>query len=206
VFEEYFVSQKVPYAKLEPNSQAHVTQAVSYLACLHAIDIRPIRASLCASGFAHYVEDAMRNRLVEEISHARRTFDGLPDVIKLLEEVVQKALKKWKFADDIVLAHGDFQAGNLFISSDRIWPIDWTDFGLCDRAYEVEHFLASVSSSLAESARRQYLAATRTANLDSQRGIVADGIIQAGSHARTNGSADEFTRHVQRAAQAMSSL
>jgi len=203
VFEEYFVSQKVPYAKFEPANLCHVTKAVSYLARLHAMDIEAIRKDLSASGFAHYVGEAMRNRLQEEVTHARSAYHDVPEV-KKLEEIVRKAIEQWDFADDIVLGHGDFQAGNLFISPDRVWPIDWTDFGLCDRAYEVEHFLASVSSQgLAESARRQYIEMTQTAHVTPQRGIVADGIIQAGSHARNKGNPDDFRKHVERAEQAM---
>src|SRR5262249_37203 len=115
-----------------------------------------------------------------------------------------RAVKQWMFDDDIVLGHGDFQAGNLFVSADRVWPIDWNDFGLCDRAYEVEHFLASVSPSLAASARRQYIEMTQKANFGPQHGIVGDGIIQAGSYARNKGNPDAFRKHVERAKQAMS--
>jgi len=57
---------------------------------------------------------------------------------------------------------------------------------------------------LAESARAQYLEMTKAANFDPKRGIVADGIIQAGSYARNNGDIDHFRKHVERASQEMS--
>jgi thiamine kinase-like enzyme len=144
----------------------------------------------------------MWNRLREEVHHARCAFADAPEV-KKLDEIVGKAIRQWTFDDDIVLGHGDFQGGNLFVSPDRVWPIDWTDFGLCDRAYEVEHFLASVSPSLVDSATKQYVEMTQRPNLARQRGIVADGIIQAGSHARTRGNLHDFRRHVERAEQAL---
>src|ERR1700722_5513253 len=203
VFEKYFVSQKMPYAKFEPANPCHVTKGASYLARLHALDIKAFRDKLSGGGFAHYIGEAMRNRLQEEVIHARSAFQAEP-AVKKLEEIVNEAIKRWMFEDDIVLGHGDFQACNLFVSPDRVWPIDWNDFGLCDRAYEVVHFLASVSDSLAEPTRRQYIEMTQKADFTRQRGIAADGIIQAGSHARNKGNLDDFRKHVVRAGQAIS--
>ena len=178
---------------------------------LHKVDISADLRNDLGPRFAHYFGEAMCHRLEQEVDYGQRAFGKTAqDLVQRLKTIVDGAIGKWKF-EDAVLGHGDFQACNLFIDGNRVWPIDWTDFGLCDRAYEVEHFVQSVSLGNADLARNEYRNVAELSSDASHRGIVADGVIQAGSIARGvwSGTLNDpdavsrFKTHVERAEREM---
>ena len=219
VVDGYFVSEKLCVPEFEmfnKKDPRHVARAARYLADLHNVATDMIGTIPTNKFPKTYFGEEMRKRLKQEVGFAKRGFDQNEDekaTVNVLETIVQK-VTEWRFDTDPELGHGDFQAKNLFVDCNRAWPIDWTDFGLCDRAYEVAHYLHSVSDDLAEMALNEYSKKTTWTVGERLRGIVADGIIRAGSRARpvaeghTKDRAMDFAKfkcHVERADRAMNS-
>jgi aminoglycoside phosphotransferase (APT) family kinase protein len=201
----YYVSEKLEECFDHHNSE-HIRRATDYLADLHAVslDDAGLRAELLRCGFRHYMGKTLKYRLRQELKHVRRAFAGrgLDGPLLRYSELIAATLKRWTFDDDVVLGHGDFASDNLIIQKNEVIPIDWIDFGLCDRAYEVMNFVQSIGEDYRENALSRYTAATGTSAREIHtRGSVVRNIINAGSHARmvnlrARGSEDSASKFV----------
>lgn len=216
--DEHYVAEALT-EKLCRNDPDHLALAVDYLAALHAVEIGPeVQRALIEAGYEHYRGGALRHRLAQELEHAQHVFAGegrLAGAVEQLGELVSAALERWDFEDDLVLGHGDFHTSNLFLRDGRLVPVDWTDFGVCDRSYEVMHFANSIPSKHHEEALARYARRTGIEPVSlSLRGGVVDAIVRGGGQARVAGEgrrdfercAHEFSEQVANGHRALTHL
>jgi aminoglycoside phosphotransferase (APT) family kinase protein len=188
VAKEYYVSESID-ERFNRRDPEQVRKATDYLVALHAVplDHAGLGRELLQTGFAHYRGETLKSRLKHELGHAQRAFAGrrLGGKLERYAELIAATLLRWTFDDDVVLGHGDFRAGNLFVRGGAIVPIDWVDLGLCDRAYEVMHFFRTIPAAHRAPALRRYTASTGTEiEAIRTRGSIVSDIIRAGSSAR----------------------
>jgi thiamine kinase-like enzyme len=184
----YFVSDHAGPNNFQPANAEHAKRGAKYLADLHSIQVSKERAdAMYSNGFAHYFGEALRNRLIDEFCKARLAYSSvqsLEGAIDDLRQVVEE-VQAWDLNGNPVLGHGDFQAANLKLINGRIVPLDWTDFGLCNRAYEVMHYVSSLNQNVRKGALEVYKQETGNEITEiERRGNVLDAIIRAGSKAR----------------------
>lgn len=202
VGDQLYVSEELP-EKCSWRDPRHVDSATDYLAELHRVEPgAELRGALIAAGFHHYHGETLRRRLAQELEHARRAFAAgrFAAELDVVSELVRAALDRWSFEEDAVLGHGDFQRSNLFVRSGKIVPIDWVDFGLCDRAYDLAHLLRSLPEERRARALARYVRAT---GVDPEalrlRGQIVDSIVRAGAEARqAQGPDQDFEERARR--------
>lgn len=180
-----FVSDFLNGTPIDRASKEHATSAATLLAQIHSVAVDGSEQSLIDAGFCHYWGQALRERLVQEAEIARAAFGESGDASEL-EAVARFAVEKWSFEDDVVIGHGDFQSANLIYSEGAVVAVDWTDFGLCERAYDLFHFIDSLDESVREAALTRY-GETHPVSSEKElqkRGLIIDRVIRAGSVAR----------------------
>jgi thiamine kinase-like enzyme len=191
-FDGYYVSEFLPYEKLNPASPEQARLAACYLASLHSVPVdSELRHTLSSRGYCHYYGPSLKNRLRDELKFARKAFGesdnaSLRQALDDLADLLNRIFGMLTTQENPVLGHGDFQASNLLVSEERVWPLDWADFGLCSRAYEVMHFVHSLSlSSVREEAIEEYecRSGIERSSFESH-GDAIDAVIRAGSKAR----------------------
>ncbi len=181
----YFVSDFLNGTPIDTTSKEQATSAAALLAEIHSVAVDDSEQCLIDAGFCHYWGQALRDRLVQEAEIARAVFGECGHASEL-EAIARSAVEKWSFEDDVVIGHGDFQAANLICSEGAVIAVDWTDFGLCERAYDLFHFIDSLDESVREAALERYCE-THPVSSEKElqrRGRIIDRIIRAGSVAR----------------------
>jgi hypothetical protein len=189
---DWFISDEIDpaeFRKFDKNRTTDCIAGARYMAQMHKRVLQEkTRNELFVAGFCHYAADALGNRLEQEARFGREAF-GSGGLAERLEAVVKTAVRRLPQWKQEVLGHGDFQASNLFVSDNDsiVLPIDWTDFGVCCRAYEVAHFLYSIAAENRPPALDTYI---KDGGFSGSRdhlvmaGEVLDAIIRAGSAAR----------------------
>lgn len=189
VIDGRFITEVIETNDFDVESREHIILGATCLSELHSISLSgTMIAEMRRCGYCHYEGEALRNRLSEEFQKAETAFSEfnfMEATLADFRQIVLVVTREWNFVEDIVLGHGDYQAQNLKVDDDRIIPIDWTDFGLCDRSYEVAHYLNSLNEEFRQLGIETY---ERNANIALanvlDRGGTIDGIIRAGSAAR----------------------
>lgn len=215
--DQWIVIEEILSDKLEPENADQVCKAAEYLGCMHSTKLDDaVRMVLANNGHQHYYSGSLENRLREEVRHSEVAQDAHGESwnLPVLEEAVTKVIPRLSQCGDPVLGHGDFQKKNILIAEDgSVVPVDWRDFGICNRWYELAHFLRSVDPVTHEKALEIYsdrVGIDISEEDDSLRiGKIIDAIIRAGSKARTFDPAPEraassrsrFIEHAERAAE-----
>lgn len=119
-------------------SHRELQEALRYIHVLHSFDYRSIS---CLKN--HYYGEKLVRRLKDEngfftnaINKDRRFLALKNSFNKILKLALRYALH-----DEPVVGHGDFQAKNIIVTETGIAPIDWIDFGILLRWYEVGNLL-----------------------------------------------------------------
>jgi aminoglycoside phosphotransferase (APT) family kinase protein len=185
---EFFVANRLPGRLLNVDNEEEVVAAARHLGTMHNA---PLSHATCRfleeRGFSHYYRESLQNRLFDEVGRIDRAFRGAAELGPLFQ-AVERLLAQWDSRQAPVLGHGDYQQPNLLFHAGRIYPVDWVDFGLCHRFYELAHFLAFV----AEKDRAAVTAAyARCCGLDANQiatplaeGEAIDAVVRAGGVAR----------------------
>jgi aminoglycoside/choline kinase family phosphotransferase len=192
--------------RLSPETLRHSGLAAEYLARIHRVEVSDeVVALLSDKGHSHYWREALSNRLREEGLHAKEAFRSETESVDAFLRCIESVL-----ADEVpdhgdVVGHGDFQSQNLcFTDSDGVCAVDWNDFGLCNRWYEIAHFLYALPEAHRPSAVDAYQAESRVAlpnwNAGLRYGQAVDRIIRAGNRSRLSTALkplfDEFRKLV----------
>lgn len=182
------ITNPVEGRRFDRTSRDDVLVATRYLGRLHAVVLsNAAKEMLRQHGHCHYERICLSNRLRQEVIHVEKNFGTI--AAGKLREAVDKIADHVTGSRDIVLGHGDYQNKNILICPNTAHPVDWVDFGLCYRWYELAHFLATVDPAQHMDALALYRAVTGidgTGNLVVGRAV--DAIIRAGSIARTPAS------------------
>ncbi len=186
VIDNYFISETFTCPQFDRTSPEHIKAATDYLVELHRAEIlEPLRRELIAMGYSFNYGKQFRSRLykiTERVKYALNQKKETLTLGKRFDLITSNVLREWSFEANCVLGHGDFQGANLFVSPERVWAIDWVDFGLCDRAYELAHFYDCIPAKKAALVLSLYGEKTgQNVDILLQRGSVLDGIIRMGS-------------------------
>ncbi len=177
---KFFVTNRIPGTYMDKNDQAAVVWASCYLSKMHAIPVGYKERMLLKQ---HYAGKALLKRLVQDIDYAVRAF-GIRKT-RGMSDLVDEVLKRITVYRDIVVSHGDFQVSNIIVTTSGVHPVDWVDFGLGLRSYEVAHFLATVPEELHQRAMEAYYAnAPKLSANDLAIGRAVNAIIRVGSFGR----------------------
>ncbi len=192
--------------RLSPETHRHSGLAAEYLACFHGVEMpREAVALLVDKGHSHYWRAEFANRLRQEGLHAKRAFRSETGIVDVFLRCIERVLTHEMPDHSDVVGHGDFQSHNLcFSDSHGICAVDWLDFGLCNRWYEIAHFLYALPESHRSSAADAYQAASCVALPDWNTGLryghAVDRIIRAGNRSRVSSERqplfDEFRKLV----------
>lgn len=118
-------------------TKSHYERAIQYLEKLHNLTSSTNR---CRKIPNLYCGDALRERLQKERENLYKVGDKLGNNFKKYSCVFEKILEillPGVNTLECVVGHGDFKPDNILILQDRIVPIDWIDFGLTVREYEL---------------------------------------------------------------------
>lgn len=189
VIEDRFITERIDSEDFDSNSEKHAVEGAKYLARLHAIQLSPsLVKELQRCGYNHYEGQTLSNRLKEELQKAKEAFGdhtSMASTLESFDSVIREATEKWNFNAELVLGHGDYQAQNIKVNNGEIIPLDWTDFGLCYRGYDIAHYLTSLNSDLRQTAVENYVSICQCDLATSlSQGEIVDRIIRAGSDAR----------------------
>ena len=148
VFSNCFVLKYYNNAnQLNKNSKEEIYKAVNYLIEMHYIRFtNELKDILIKNHYCHYYGEPLKNRLSQELEFSTKAFDQIECMKKylgLMEQIINICLKTMNTHP--VLGHGDFQAKNILLVENNILPIDWVDFGVCERSYEIHHFINSLN-------------------------------------------------------------
>jgi hypothetical protein len=189
-----------------PQTFRHTRLAAEYLARLHGDEIpEEVVALLCDKGHAHYWHSALVNRLRQEGAYAKEAFSSETGVVDAFARCIESIATLELPDHSDVVGHGDFQFKNLcFSDSNGICAVDWHDFGLCNRWYEIGHLLYTLPESHGSVVADAYQAVSSVALTDWNAGLrygkAVDRIIRAGNEARRstaeNPLFDEFRKFV----------
>jgi thiamine kinase-like enzyme len=186
VYKDCLVSTYYTNGQFSKDSKKEVYQAADYLIKMHETKVsNELRDKLIESSNCHYWGESLKSRLKQELYFSIRAFRktlSIQAYLIILEAIVESCLEIENSFP--VLGHGDFHAKNLLYFENTIIPVDWVDFGVCDRSYEVHHFVNSISKHLRDEIYLYYTAKTKTPKDALNRGIGIDAIIQAGNRAR----------------------
>jgi aminoglycoside phosphotransferase (APT) family kinase protein len=210
---EFFISNRIPGRPLNIESEEEVIAAARLLGALHSAPLSDTtRRFLKEHGFHHYYRRSLQNRLFDEVDRIDRTFGGAPQ-LDTLSQTVKRLAARRAFKQTPVLGHGDYHRPNLLFHAGHVYPVDWVDFGLCHRFYELAHFRASVAEEHREAVTGAY---ARCCGLQADKirtqlaeGEAVDAVIRAGGVARRISPDNEaelrqrFQEHVSRFWQAM---
>ncbi|MBW2270848.1 MAG: aminoglycoside phosphotransferase family protein [Deltaproteobacteria bacterium] len=198
-------------------TERHVQSAAEYLASIHQTEINQSLIDRLEEGrFHHYWKEYLLNRLRREVALSQR--GNLPgeqtERFRAATEIVANVPLP---LHSHVVGHGDPRAMN-FVVGDGQEPcaVDWKDFGLSNRWYEIAHFV----NSLEEGHRDAAIAAYRVRagltdfaqwELAHAYGVAVSSVIRVGTVARNartenHKSSRSFTRSVARLQRAIDSL
>jgi len=198
-------------------TEEHFRSAAEYLASLHRVDVSvSARGRLVDGGFCHYWGESLRNRLRQEIEFARRAHLPLEEVARFRDVADSVAALPVPPKSD-VLGHGDPRIANFLLTSDgTACAIDWHDFGLSNRWYEVAHFIDSIEEGERAAAVIAYQSRSGLANFREwesafRYGAAVNYVIRAGFWARTASrenpeAAQRFMLYVRRLSELARSL
>jgi aminoglycoside phosphotransferase (APT) family kinase protein len=152
---------------------------------------REVTALLCDKGHSPYWHKAFTNRLRQEGLHAKEAFSSETGIVDTFSRCIERILAHEMPDRSDVVGHGDFQPQNLcFSDSEGVCAVDWHDFGLCNRWYEIAHFLYALPESHRSLAADAYQAASCVALPDWDVGLrygqAVDHVIRAGNRARVS--------------------
>lgn len=215
VVDDSLVSKYYKCSKINLKSKDDAFRAVDYLIKLHNIEISErLKKELTKNGYCHYYGKNLKFRLKYEYRKSLLAFGKFSELslfLVKLKEIVDYLCNTTN-KEEPVLGHGDFQACNILIWDNKVIPIDWTDFGLCDRAYEAHHYVYSLKKDFRDEIYEYYLNKTNWDRKKLDIGIGIDAVIRAGNRARhiladnagnIEKSIDKFREQVERGAKAI---
>jgi len=214
-FKGTLITEKQIGTPFSMSNREQIGLAIDFLVKLHSTKISDeLFQVLVNQGFDHYFGQTLKRRLYQEVQLSQLAFGKIKhmkSLIKELREGVTWILENFSLEVDPVLGHGDFQSNNLLVIDGRLQPLDWIDFGLCERAYEIVHLTSKLGEEDKNTAFKQYyekVQAVESENDLLRKGMAIDAVVQAGACARKvcNGMADatdsrlqfRFRRRVQR--------
>lgn len=169
----------------------HMSLAIDFLSKLHSIEISDTAFQLLHThGFDHYFGETLKNRLYDEVKYAQFAYGSIKRLRFLVDKLVGGVnwlVEHFSLQADPVLGHGDFSTNNLLVLGGRLQPVDWIDFGLCERAYEIVHFMKSLDAEHRSDIIEQYYANVSAAESQHDlltKGMAIDTVIRAGLVAR----------------------
>ncbi len=190
-FEGTFFAEKCEGTLLSPSDREHIGLAVDFLVKLHSLELsEEILKALISQGFDHYFGKTLKMRLRQEVEMSQLAFretKSLGSLIKEVKEGVAWIMENFALDVDPVLGHGDFRVGNLLIIHGRLQPVDWVDFGICERAYEIVHLTAKLDDKERMPAFDKYyerVKATESSSDLLKKGMAIDAVVRIGACAR----------------------
>lgn len=178
---DFFITNQVAGLPMVRTDGVAVRRAAEYLGRMHSAPVSRKSKVLLRR---HYVRKILAKRLKNEVGHVAQGFGR--QAAERMRAPVEKVAQRVKAHRDIVVGHGDFYAGNILVTASGIHPVDWVDFGLCLRAYEVAHFITSVEEDLRMTAMKIYSAnASGLSAKDFALGVSVSSIVRAGSYGRS---------------------
>ncbi len=113
-------------------------KSLRYLHILHSSDYSAIYPLNC-----HYYGQNLINRLKQEEDFLLKAIQKHPKISSFKNDFsgILKIAINYAFCDSPVAGHGDFQPNNIIVDKSEIIPIDWIDFGILLRWYDVGNLL-----------------------------------------------------------------
>jgi hypothetical protein len=107
----------------------------------------------------HYYSDNLIRRVHYEKSWLIKTIPLVIDKVPELGDMMPliEGIPNFGFDQEPVVGHGDFQPKNLICSKDTIVPIDWKDFGLATRWYDLGALINKIPTELKLPTIQEYI-------------------------------------------------
>ncbi len=138
----------------------------------------------------HFYGENLKNRIQDELRYFQEALIRVPDLQRSkaqFDSIYSKALDTISADTPGVIGHGDFQQKNLILTSERkLVPIDWGDFGLAHKEYDVGNLLCGVD--LNQLMARAKLSHTLQEKLNAfgnyKQGVAIACVLRIGSNCR----------------------
>ncbi|MHA1730369.1 MAG: phosphotransferase [Promethearchaeota archaeon] len=145
IFREFIHGDRVELA-----DETQRNAVIAYLTNLHAVDVGRARARVGVladipalfRSIDSFLGQSLVDRRIDLCSRFQKEIGRCS--LEPARRSQCENLFRWFFEvdlsstpEDVVLGHGDFQPSNLLYSGGRIIPIDWIEFGVAPRGYDL---------------------------------------------------------------------